>query len=262
MIFAGAVILAASFAWAEAVPSAARTADVVFLGEIHDNPHHHEVQADWVAALSPEALVFEMLTPEAARQATPELVADAEALEAALGWEASGWPSFALYYPIFAAAPEATVIGAAVPREGLGKILTGDLSKTFEHEQISNLGLDASLPEAQQSEREELQARAHCDALPGEMLPGMVMVQRVRDAALAQAALDALAGGAGQVVVITGNGHARMDWGAPAILQKAAPNLAIYTLGQAEDGDKPAGDFNRVLDAPAVDRPDPCAAFR
>ena len=47
-----------------AAPAAAQ--DVVILGEIHDNPAHHEVQAERVADIQPRALVFEMLTPEQA----------------------------------------------------------------------------------------------------------------------------------------------------------------------------------------------------
>ena len=35
--------------WAEAIPETVRAAQVVFLGEIHDNPVHHEVQARGLA---------------------------------------------------------------------------------------------------------------------------------------------------------------------------------------------------------------------
>jgi len=44
-------------------------AQVVILGELHDNPHHHENQADAVAALAPTALVFEMLAEAQAARA-------------------------------------------------------------------------------------------------------------------------------------------------------------------------------------------------
>ena len=42
-------------------------ADVVLLGEIHDNPEHHLRQAEAIASLSPAAVVFEMLTPDQAK---------------------------------------------------------------------------------------------------------------------------------------------------------------------------------------------------
>ena len=138
-------------------------ADVVFLGELHDNPGHHRRQAEYVAELTPTALVFEMLTQAQADLVTPELVADEAALEAALGWNDSGWPDFTMYYPIFAAAPEAAYFGAAVPRdlaraamaEGMASVFRGDAEL---------YGLTADLPEDQQAEREALQLAAHCDA--------------------------------------------------------------------------------------------------
>ena len=67
--------------------------------------------------------------------------------------------------------------------------------------------LDKPLPPEQQEEREALQAAAHCDALPDDMLPVMVGIQRLRDARLAETALEALAMHGAPVVVITGNGH-------------------------------------------------------
>ena len=84
-------------------------------------------------------------------------------------------------------------------------------------------GLDRPLDPGEQAAREALQAEAHCDALPAELLPGMVEAQRFRDAGLADAALWALTmTGGGQVVVIAGNGHADLPRGMPAAI--ASPN--------------------------------------
>ena len=66
----------------------------------------------------------------------------------------------------------------------------------------------------------------------------------------------------GPVVVITGNGHARTDWGAPHYVSKAAPGVRVFALGQGEAGKPPEGDFAAVVDGPAVDRGDPCEALR
>jgi uncharacterized iron-regulated protein len=123
-------------------------------------------------------------------------------------------------------------------------------------------GLTTVLPEEQQAEREALQLAAHCDAMPAEMLPVMVDIQRLRDAELAYSAVQAFEAHGGQVVVITGNGHARMDWGAPVYLMAAAPGLRVMSLGQGEEGVPPSGLFDVVESAPEVDRGDPCAAFR
>ena len=92
-------------------------ADVVILGEVHDNPTHNSHQARAVAALRPAALVFEMLSPEQAGLAMGLPRGDAQALGQALQWQDSGWPDFAMYHPIFTAAPDAALYGAALPRD-------------------------------------------------------------------------------------------------------------------------------------------------
>lgn len=236
-------------------------ADVVFLGELHDNPAHHLRQAAYVAELEPTALVFEMLTQAQADLVTPDLVADEAALEAALGWNDSGWPDFSIYYPIFAAAPEADYFGAAVPRDVARQAMAEGMAEAFRGD-AEAYGLTAPLPEAQQADREALQLAAHCDAMPEEMLPIMVNIQRLRDAELAYSAVQAFEALGGPVVVITGNGHARMDWGAPVYLMAAAPGLRVAALGQGEDDAAPAGLFDVVETSPPVDRGDPCAPFR
>ena len=236
-------------------------ADVVFLGELHDNAAHHARQAEYVAELEPVALVFEMLTQAQADLVTPGLIADEAALEAALGLNDSGWPDFSIYYPIFAAAPEAAYFGAAVPRDTARAAMETGMAEAFRGDAAA-YGLTAPLPEGQQAKREALQLAAHCDALPEEMLPVMVDIQRLRDAELAYSALEAFEAHGGPVVVITGNGHARMDWGAPVYLMTAAPNVSAAALGQGEDDLPPDGVFDVIESAPAVDRGDPCAAFR
>jgi uncharacterized iron-regulated protein len=236
-------------------------ADVVFLGELHDNPAHHLRQAELVSELAPTALVFEMLTQAQADLVSPELVADEAALEAALGWNDSGWPDFSMYYPIFAAAPEAAYFGAAVPRDVARAAMAEGLHTGFRGE-AEAFGLTTPLPADQQLEREALQLAAHCDAMPEEMLPIMVDIQRLRDAELAYSAVQAFEAHGGPVVVITGNGHARMDWGAPVYLMAAAPALRIAALGQGEDDGAPSGLFDVVESAPPAERGDPCTAFR
>jgi uncharacterized iron-regulated protein len=240
------------------VPQAARDADVVVLGEQHDNPVHHQRQAEWTDILAPKALVFEMLTLQQAVRANFDW-ADQAALDATIDWSQNGWPSFDMYFPIFNAARGATVYGALVPRDELRSWLEDSI---LNHPIAGPFGLDQPLPPDEQAAREALQAEAHCGALPEEMLPVMVDAQRLRDAALADATLRALQATGGPVVVITGNGHARGDWGVPALLARAAPNVTVFALGQGEDGADVTGTFSLTLDAPSPERTDPCEAFK
>lgn len=236
--------------------------DVYFLGEVHDNPAHHAMQAEKVAEIAPKAVVWEMLTADLASEVTSDTISDAETLGETLAWESRGWPDFDMYYPIFAASPDARHYGAALPREEARRVMGEPVGTVF-GEGAARFGLESDLPEAQQAAREAMQLASHCDALPVEMLPMMVSIQRLRDARLAEVALAAFEATGGPVAVITGNGHARKDWGAPALLALAAPDLRIFALGQGETGNGgPDGGFDELVSAPAVDRPDPCAEFR
>ncbi|UWP99008.1 ChaN family lipoprotein [Aliiroseovarius crassostreae] len=240
-------------ALAQAGGKVMQASDVVILGEVHDNPPHHEAQARFVRAISPSALVVEMLTPEQAE----ELKADPEGYRDR--WNESGWPDYDLYLPVFTAA-DVPLFGAAVPREVARQVYTDGGAAHFSGD-ASAYGLTAPLPDDQLAARLDLQFAAHCEAMPRAALGGMIEMQRLRDATLAKAAIDAFEVHGGPVVVITGNGHARKDWGVPSYLARLRPDLAVFSLGQGEDGGTPEGGFDLVLDAPAAQRPDPCLQF-
>lgn len=234
-------------------------ADVVIVGEVHDNPQHHQVQRDVVAELQPRAMVWEMLTAEGADRINRKLISDPEKLAVAIRWAELGWPPLSMYLPIFEAAPDAPIYGALVPREAAMAAMDAGAAVALGAD-AARYGLTVPLPEEERTAREAAQMAAHCDALPVEMAPVLVQIQRLRDAVLTRAILTAVKDTGGQVVVITGNGHARKDWGVPAFLSRMEPGLRVFVLGQSEGG-AIQGTYDAVLDAPAVDREDPCAVF-
>lgn len=233
----------------------------MILGEVHDNPAHHVFQAEAIDALSPAAVVFEMFGPDGVAALRGVDLDDAEAVSAALDWDKSGWPDFSIYAPVFAAVGVAAIYGGAVPRDDVRRAI-GEGAAVVLGEDAAMLGLDRRLDDDELSLRKDGQMEAHCDALPVEMLGGMVEAQRLRDAGLARAILDALQETGGPVAVITGNGHARTDWGIPVYLRVARPELEVVSIGQleAQPEDIPPFDHWRIT-APAA-REDPCAAFR
>lgn len=242
----------------------AHSADVVILGEIHDNSVHHSNQAAIVAALQPAALVFEMIPQTAEDQvnslrnsgAAPEAIADA------LHWNDSGWPSFLSYASILQAAPHARVFGAEQSQADVKRATVEGAAGVFGPD-ATTYGLDKPLPPVEQQAREAIQAAAHCGMLPHEVLPGLVEAQRLRDAGLADAALWARTmTGDGQVVVIAGSGHADRKRGVPALIETAAPELKVLAVGQFESLPEDADNFDDVLLAPAPARTDPCAGLK
>lgn len=254
----------ASEATVQSFIASARDADIVVLGEIHDNPEHHRIQAEVVAALAPTALVFEMIPQEleAEVNALRQGGADSAALAEALDWADSGWPDFAYYAAIMEAAPRAQIFGAGQPSADVSRAALEGAAGVFGPD-AAIYGLDQQLDPAEQAFREAEQGAAHCDALSPEVLPGMVEAQRFRDAGIADATLWArtITGG-GQVVVITGSGHADKRRGMPAMIALADPKAKVVSLGQFELGAAPPEDYDAVLLAAAPPRGDPCSALK
>ncbi|WP_096784742.1 ChaN family lipoprotein [Rhodobacter sp. CZR27] len=264
ILFAAGMALAARPGLAERIEPAALAAlppaDVVILGEVHDNPRHHENQAVAVAALRPAALVFEMLTAEKAGLIRPSILESGRKLAAELEWDRSGWPDFSMYHPILLAAPEAKVFGAEVVREAAREAVTDGAAAAFGPAAV-RFGLDRPLDPSDLASRVEEQRIAHCGALPEDLLPGMVEAQRLRDASLARAVLEAMEDTGGPVAVITGTGHARRDVGLPSVLAAVAPQLRVLSVGQFEEPPEGEVPFDLWLVTAPAEREDPCATL-
>jgi uncharacterized iron-regulated protein len=232
----------------------------VLLGESHENADHHRLQARVVAGLAARgaapAVAFEMLRADqqealdAAQGAEPPT---AEGVRAATKWEEGGWPEFALYAPIFEAAlaaglPLVAADLAAADRNRLAS------DAPLPPELAARLGLEEALPAGLLASLERDLATGHCNMLPASALPRLVRVQRGRDAALAQALVDAPgaqgdadpapgeprtdplapAGEGTRAVLIAGAEHARRDRGTPRALARLAPGAEIATVAFLE----------------------------
>jgi len=247
------------------VVAAARDAEIIVLGEIHDNPETHRTQAKIVAALQPTALVFEMI-PQEFEDEVNRLRAEGasrEEIAEALDWANSGWPDFDMYAPIMEAAPEARIFGAGQPVAEVRRAMLEGAAGVFGPD-AEKYGLDLPLDSEEKAAREELMRAAHCGGVPAEMLSGLVEAQRFRDAGLADAALWArtMAGG-GPVVVIAGTGHADKHRGMPSLVAIAEPDVRVFALAQVESepADAESAAFDAVVVAAPPDREDPCAVF-
>jgi uncharacterized iron-regulated protein len=247
----------------------------VLLGERHDNPDHHALQARVVRALAAvgrrPAVAFEMLAPSQADALARHLAArprDAAGLGRAVSWETSGWPPWPMYAPVAQAALDAglPIVVAnldperarAVGREGVAAL---DPALVARH------GLDRPLPDAPGDALAAEIRDAHCGHAPADRLAGMVAAQRARDAQMAEALLNA-PGGDG-ALLIAGAGHVRKDFGVPFYLERierARPTVSVAFL--EVDPGRPRAEpdaglpFDYVWFTPAVDAGDPCEALR
>lgn len=263
-------------------------ADVAILGETHDNPAHHALQARLLGALLAAgrrpALVFEQIDVD--RQgalADAQRLPDAEARIAAIGAAfAHGW-DWPAYRPLVAQAVAAGLPvhagnlarGALRPlvREGWPSVAAGERAR---------LAVEAAWNDPREAHLRTVIEDSHCGQIDEKLRDGLVRAQRLRDATLADAVLAARGEGAAArgegaaarpVVLITGRGHARHDVGVPRYLAARAPALRVVSLGIEEvaAGQDTPDDYLRArADAlphdylwftPRFERPDPCANF-
>jgi uncharacterized iron-regulated protein len=252
--------------------AALEKAQVVVIGEVHDNPVHHARQARRVRALQPRGIAFEMV-PEASEEGIQVFLAQGGArseIGPAIGWgeRAFGWSDWEMYAPIFEASPGAYVAGGGVARADLRVAIKGGAASAYGGG-ASDLGLDLPLDPVIRLEVEDEMIAAHCNKLPRQAAGGMVEAQRLRDARFAAAARRALAKGGGErSVLITGNGHARTDRGVPAFLRLAEPAIAVLSVGMIEadpDADPTMAarglPFDYIWLSDPAEREDPCEGF-
>jgi uncharacterized iron-regulated protein len=261
---------------------AVSSADYVFLGETHDNPDHHLLQARLVRAITASgkrpALGFEMLEIDQQPKVDASLAAapkDPDALGKAVGWDESGWPEFRWYRPIFAAGLDA---GLPIVATNLSRAQLREVRKkgreALPEDVRTRLAREEPVPErtlkALRAEMEE----SHCGSLPDAMVDPLVLAQRARNAEIASR-LEA-AGADRGAVLITGSGHARTDRGVPAVVSRDLPARRLATVAftevragvtdpgayQRDEGDAEPAPFDFLVFTPGQEREDPCVAFR
>lgn len=257
-------------------------ADLVLLGEVHDNGHHHLLRA-WLlralAAAGPSpALVFEHIRSDqqgdldGLKAASSPTVDD---LFAALDWNQSGWPDAQLFRPLFAAALELRlpIIPGNAPMSAIRSFARGGVA-ALDPAERERLGLSAQLhPPLEAALVDELEA-SHCGLVPREAMGGLAAAQRFRDAHLAAATVEARRVH-GRAVLLAGNGHVRSDRGVPWHLRRLAPDAKILAVTLVEvDPSRPepasyavrspegAPAADIMIFTPAADREDPCEAMR
>jgi uncharacterized iron-regulated protein len=244
--------------------------EFVLLGELHDNPDHHRARAEQLRRLISQepktVVVFEQFSRSedaAVAQARKASPGDVNAVIDAAKFDRKGW-RWPLHQPLFDIALQsgAEIRGGNIDRDQIRKIVReGDAAWPADLLALRDRAVWNGTQ--QDALRKDIQD-GHCGAMPEAMLPGMVQAQRARDAAMAQAMLDARKSGARRVVLIAGNGHVRRDVAVPVYLQAAGvPASDIDAIAYLEPGSEtPAGGYDRVERAPAPSREDPCAQFK
>jgi len=246
-------------------------ADVALLGETHDNPVHHQIQARLLAASAARvpkpALAMEQVDLEwqhavdEARTggATPASIAKAGHVSD--GWQ---WP---LYEPLvaFALAHDLPIVAANYSRSRSKAVVAGGIGALPAGE-AARLALAPVWTPARNARMRSILVEGHCGQ-DDPIIDKILEVQRVRDALMADAILSHQ-----RTVAIIGRGHARADLGVPLYLAQRAPARHVISVGLVEvDTDKPrpqdyedtgSGVHDLVFFTPRAARSDPCADFK
>ncbi len=274
-------VAAASFVSPSALVDRLARGRFVLLGEKHDNPDHHQLQA-WllagmVAAGRRPAIGFEMLTVAQAPALARYLATapgDAAGLADAVDWKHSGWPDWSLYQPIADTALKARLrIIATNLAQSTVTAVRRDGVAALDPALVARYGLERPLAADTQAEMAEEIKAAHCGHGSDATIASLVTTQRVRDAHIA----DSLATGSEPdgAVLIAGFGHVRKDRGVPVYLRIARPGAIVVTMAfleverettrpedYAAGFGRPALPVDYVWFTPRVDDADPCEDFK
>lgn len=245
--------------------------EFVVLGERHDHPDHHDLQADIIDGLVERgrapAVGFEQLNQDQASKLKNFIASggDPSDLGEALAWQNSGWPKFSIYEPIFAAAMKAKLeifplsMGEAAAKRIRDRGLEGIDDHIYQE-----LDLGRKFPAGVMALLGEEVRSAHCYRIADEVVPRMVATQRARDGYMAYLAFPKAKAGS---VLIVGAGHARNEWGIPAYLRRLSRTAKIRTVAFIEVKEefvKPEvyveseNAFDYLWFTPALEREDPC----
>lgn len=223
-------------------------ADAVLLGEQHDAADHQRLQHHFVKTLVQRgqlaALVLEMAERGTSTGALPH-DATAQQVQAALHWNAAGWP-----WPSYAPSVM-TAVRSGVP------VLGANLPRDAMRASMSDAQFDNHLVAAALERQREAIRIGHCDMLPTERLMPMVRVQLARDASMADTVVAAMVPGK-TVLMIAGGGHVMRDLGVPThIPAKLRVRTVLAVAGDAGPDAKAGSDM--VWQTPALPPRDHCA---
>ena len=256
-------------------------ADFLLLGERHDNPDHHLLQAEVLRSLIAlgrrPAVGFEMFGLDDASAIAEHLAAapnDAAGLGRAVNWNKRGWPDWAMYQPIAEAALEAKlrIVATNLPLATARKMSSDGLA-ALEPRVVRDLGLDRPPSESVFASIAADIRDSHCGYGSEESVKLMVGVQRARDAQMAQSLIAA--DDPDGAILVAGAGHVRNDYGIPVYLTAKTAGKQVISVAFLEvDNQKPEPDnyalpdpngrlpFDFVWFTARVDDENPCEKFK
>lgn len=223
-------------------------ADVILLGEQHDNPDHHRIHHQVVETLATQgalaALVIEMATQGNTTTGLAKTASEIE-VKSTLIWDDNAW-RWGAYAPAIMAAVRAGVVvaGANFPR--------GQMRQA-----AATASWDERLDKAALVRQNQLIREGHCDMLPASQITPMTRIQIARDVAMASTVGKASEAAPGKtVVLVAGSVHVDKTLGVPRHLPVTAKAKSVLLQAVSAASHNTDSGFDAVwqtLDAPEKD---------
>ncbi len=236
--------------------SVLRKADFVLLGELHDNPHHHQIRGQIIKQLGNQkySVVVEYLLADKKVKFSGSTLQSLEEF----GYSPKAWP-WKIYQPLFEDIRTSglTIYGSNLDRSISKSLFTGASIPTNLQEAYDKSSLSTS---AKRQLDQDL-IDGHCGKLPNQYLEPMFKVQRLTDISMARVMIEHQ-----PAILLAGNGHIRKDYGVPQVLASLAPSRSNVSVGFVEEEKRDAKtlkDLHQQYDfiwiTPSIKREDPCA---
>ena len=201
-------------------------ADIVLLGEIHDNLFQHRARADLISKMQSKkfAIVSEHLVSGSKITYSGRLLEDLETI--GFNKKAWSWPVHEVLYQKFEEL-RLPIFGGNLSQEDINNIYVG---KRFSQSDTLTPIVKRSALDSQSKDKliNDLVV-GHCGVVEEGLLSFMYKAQRYRDASMAY-----IASKVAPAIVIAGNGHVRRDYGVPQIIKKMNPNSNVISIAFLE----------------------------
>jgi uncharacterized iron-regulated protein len=252
-------------------------ANVLLLGETHDNPQHHDLQQKLLKARidsgARPALLMEQLDIESQPALDAALAgSDRDAtLKAVTGLiKFTDWE---FYRPFLVTAVDnkLPVIAANISSQQLQPVIWNGFV-AYDAAALKRMAVEEVWSESRENYMRKHIGGAHCGQIRDDLREGLTRSQRLRDAMMADSAMPGIGRG---IVAIVGSSHARRDVGMPLYLSARAPLAHLYSIGFVEvipgrnnpetyETESASGDvpFDAIWFSPRVERADPCADMK
>jgi len=211
-------------------------ANVLLLGETHDNPVHHELQLKLlkarIAAGARPALLMEQLNDDTQPVLDRVLASSDREQVLSTVTRLIKFTDWQFYRPLLVMAVnnKLPIIAANISTLRLQPVIWKGFA-AYDAGDLQRLVVEKVWSESRQNYLVNNMGGAHCGKLRDELRDRLTRSQRLRDALMADSAMSGLGRG---VVGIVGSSHARHDVGMPIYFAARAPQAHVFSIGFME----------------------------